>query len=115
MIELGKVAIVRLVMRAGSAPRFCALVPQVPGICSRVRCVATAHKHASRTLQKEVVDEYGEIESPAGMFMIPLPFADDIRTVHAPSAGPPGSCVAVCGCVCLVVRGCVYGCVYGCA
>ncbi len=56
MIELKQCAICRLIPRRGVVARFVALVPQ-----------------------PEKADEQGGIIQPAGMWMVFLPFADDIR------------------------------------
>ena len=124
MIELGKVAIVRLIMRAGSAPRFAALVAQASPRCFRVATrvvtprvwpsfafkfgaapILTRHIFCVfTTLQKQVVDEYGAVDTPAGMFLIPLPFSDDIRPIASePTEKGVWVVRAPVGCVCVHV------------
>ena len=56
MVKKKRIAIVLGVWRRNSAPAFCAMVPQ-----------------------EEKQDDAGWTE-PAGFHLIPLPFADDIRT-----------------------------------
>lgn len=93
MIELEKVAIVRMIMRDGSAPRFCALLAQVRHAPLLVddRPIQGAHLLARCASQKEVRDDEGWVDTPTGMFMIPLPYSDDIRELHVPPA-PKRAC-----------------------
>ena len=58
MLAMEKIAIVRIVARANSSPRFAALLPQ-----------------------QEVMDSEGVQVYPPGMHVIYLPYADDIREI----------------------------------
>lgn len=59
MLELGKVAICRAVLRRNSQPRFVALVAQ-----------------------EEVMDTDGTVLVPNGFHCVPIPFRDEIRDLN---------------------------------
>jgi ATP-dependent DNA helicase 2 subunit 1 len=61
-----KAAICVLTARANAAPRLCALLPQM-----------------------EVRADDGIVDQPAGLSLVQLPFADDIRSLQVPPAAKP--------------------------
>ena len=73
MIKKNKIGLVLALPRRNSSPVFCALLPQV------LNSYQSGHVIFLTYLQEEKEDETGWTE-PAGFHLIPLPFADDIRS-----------------------------------
>ncbi len=107
MIEKKKVAIVRIIVRAGTAPRIAALLARVSLLASthcerwqpctplcthRVRSAPALHLLSSPLLAKCLPSQEpgvrnGVVYTPAGMYVIYLPYADDIRHLHLGEIG----------------------------
>ena len=92
MARKDKIGLVRALTRRNSAPLFCALLPQArpPPSLSPPLPLTLSHDP-----QEETVDAAGWRE-PAGLHLVPLPFADDIRAAPVERAARGQSFAFLC-------------------
>jgi ATP-dependent DNA helicase 2 subunit 1 len=76
LLKKKKIGLTLVVTRRNSSPVFCAMVPQVKSFQNYfLRPILFL-----TIFQAETYDENGSQIDPPGFHLIPLPFADDIRT-----------------------------------